>query len=76
MLTVGWYSRFWWQLEERHSNCTAEQIESLLAFSLAVTDETFLSDLNLTTTPGIVSLSHYFGIDEGGWCTLKLRINT
>ena len=55
MLTVGWYVRFWWQVEEMHSNCTAKQIESVLAFTLAVTDETFVSDVSLTTTPGIVS---------------------
>ena len=55
IMTIGWYERFWWTEDEFESNCTAKQRESVLAFTLAATDETFISDVNATTTPGIVS---------------------
>ena len=54
-MTIGWYEQFWWMEDEFGSNCTAAQRESVLAFTLAVTDETFISDVNATATPGIVS---------------------
>lgn len=41
--------------DEFGSNCTIAQRETVLAFTLAVTDETFISDVNATITPGIVS---------------------
>lgn len=57
LLTIGWYNRFWWKVEQAGLNCTADQRESVLSSSLAVTDEVFLdaaNDVNLTTTAGIV----------------------
>ncbi len=72
LLTIGWYSRFWWRVEQPGLSCTAAQRERVLPSTLAVTDEIFLdavNDVNLTTTPGIVgqsiviillSLSYYY----------------
>ena len=63
LLTIGWYSRFWWRAEEPGLNCTAYQRETVLPSTLAVTDDFFLDevdDANLTTTPGIVS----FGLQK------------
>ena len=59
LLTMGWYSRFWWRAEQPGLSCTAEQRESVLSSTLAVTDEVFIDDsqANLTITPGIVN--HY-----------------
>ena len=63
LLTMGWYRRLWWVEEEPGLNCTSEQRERVLQSSLAVTDEYFLDevkDVNLTSTPGIVSSLVYF----------------
>ena len=56
LLTMGWYSRFWWKEEQPGLTCTAEQRESVLLHTLAVTDEVFINEgqANLTITPGIV----------------------
>ena len=55
---MGWYSRFWWKEEQPGLTCTAEQRESVLLHTLAVTDEVFIDEgqANLTITPGIVIL--------------------
>ena len=57
LLTVAWYARNWWLVEEQNISCTAEQRESVLPTSLAFIHFDFLQDLNLTTDTGIVSSS-------------------
>ncbi len=57
-LTIGWYDRFWWKVDQPGLSCTADQRESVLLSTLAVTDEFFIDEtsyVNLTTTPGIVN---------------------
>lgn len=59
LITLGWNSRFWWEVEQPNLTCTAEERESVLPYTLAVSDEFFIQegsrDINNTITPGIVS---------------------
>ena len=57
LLTIAWYARNWWLVEEQNISCTAEQRESVLPTSLGFLHFDFLQDLNLTTDTGIVSSS-------------------
>ena len=72
IMTIGWYRESWWteKLEEGSLNCTIEEMERVLSFSLVVSDEIFLDierDADVVTTPGIVrhlgSISSYSFID-------------
>ena len=59
IMTPGRSRKFWWRQEIPGLNCTADQRESVLPFSLSVTENYFLDedkDANITTTSGIVSL--------------------
>ena len=61
LLTPGWYSRFWWRVDDEGLNCTVEERESVLPSSLAGLNFIFLdevADVNLTTSTGIVSQLH------------------
>ena len=57
LLTIGWYPRFWWAVQEPNLNCTAKQREEVLRSTLTVTSFFLLDerDPNVNhTTPGIV----------------------
>ena len=66
LLTIGWYSRFWWKEEQAGLSCTADQRESVLPLTMAVTDEVFIdmSQANRTITPEIVRMCRHW--NEGG----------
>ena len=74
LLTFGWYSQFWWKEEQPALTCTADERESVLPSTLAITDEVYIqedsSEINRTTTPGIVNISCsvrcYTVVVEGG----------
>ena len=56
LLTVAWYSRFWWRVEGEGLPCTANQRERVLLSTLGFTGTVFLdpADVNITTSMGIV----------------------
>ena len=57
LLTIGWYTRLWWTVEQPGVNCTVKQMEMVLNNSIAVSDEVFLDeeeDATIPTTPGRV----------------------
>ena len=59
LLTIGWYRRQWWRIEDVGLTCTAADRESVLPLSLAFLNFHFLNEkanANLTTDTGIVSL--------------------
>jgi len=60
LLTLGWYSRFWWRENDAQLTCTVAQRESVLRDSLVFVQDEFLNsssptDLNFTSSTGIVS---------------------
>ena len=42
VVTIGWYSDFWWREDVPGLTCTVEEREKVLANSLVVSDEIFL----------------------------------
>ena len=57
LVTIGWYSDFWWREDEPGLTCTVEEREKVLANSLVVSDEIFLDierDADVITATGIV----------------------
>ena len=55
LMTAAWYAPRWWLLEDENYTCSALERENVLLTSLAFLHFEFLTDLNLTTTTGIVS---------------------
>ncbi len=65
ILTIGWYSQFWWRIQDEGLNCSVADRESVLANSLAFSNLVFLhqaDDITMNTSTGIVSwvLIHVF----------------
>jgi hypothetical protein len=59
IMTLGRFRKFWWRQEIPDLTCTADQRESVMASSLAFTENYFLDevrDANITTTSGMVRL--------------------
>ena len=57
VMTLGRFRRFWWRQEVPDLNCTADERESVLFSSLAITENHFLDeekDINITASSGIV----------------------
>ena len=62
VITIGRSRRLWWRQEVPGLNCTADQRESVLPSSLAVTENRFLyeeNDGNVTSTSGMVGQNSY-----------------
>ena len=57
-LITGWHRRFWWRVEQPEINCTADERESVLPSSMAISQLVFLDEEgdhnDIPTTPGIV----------------------
>ena len=60
VLTIGWYSNFWWREDEPGLTCTVEEREKVLANSLVVSDEIFLGDADAINTTGIVIYNYNY----------------
>ena len=54
-LTYAWYDDGWWEEEDEEDGCTSVQRQSVLPYTLAATQDEFLSNFSATTDTGFVS---------------------